>query len=89
MWLCTPEDSDYFKKEFEKIPCTYIADGHHRAASAFNVGKMRREAAIKNGQVLTGNEPFMYFMAIHYPESNLKILDYNRVLKSLGGLTAQ
>jgi uncharacterized protein (DUF1015 family) len=45
VWLCSTEDSAFFSKEFDGIPCTYIADGHHRAASAFNVGKMRREAA--------------------------------------------
>ena len=45
LWLCSVEDSDFFQAEFEKISCTYIADGHHRAASAFNVGKMRRENA--------------------------------------------
>jgi uncharacterized protein (DUF1015 family) len=88
VWLCSTEDSAYFSKEFEAIPCTYIADGHHRAASAFNVGKMRREAAASRGESLTGEEPFMFFMAIHYPESTLKILDYNRVLKSLNGLAA-
>ena len=48
---------------------------------------MRRDAATAAGQHLTGEEPFMYFMGIHYPESNLKILDYNRVLKALNGMT--
>jgi uncharacterized protein (DUF1015 family) len=87
LWLCSKEDSEFFSNEFEKIPATYIADGHHRAASAFNVGKMRIEAAKAQGQELRGDEPFMFFMAIHYPETNLKILDYNRVLRSLNGLT--
>jgi uncharacterized protein (DUF1015 family) len=49
---------------------------------------MRRDAAKANGKELTGEEPFNYFMAIHYPETNLKILDYNRVLKSLNGKSA-
>ncbi len=89
VWLCSAEDSAYFSSEFEKIPCTYIADGHHRAASAFNVGKMRREAAQARGEQLTGEEPFLYFMAIHYPESTLKILDYNRVLKTINGLSTE
>lgn len=83
------EDSEYFQSEFDKIPCTYIADGHHRAASAFNVGKMRREKALAEGTQLSGEEPFNFFMAIHYPESNLKILDYNRVLKTLNGLSKE
>ena len=45
VWLCSAVDSNFFQQEFEKIPNTYIADGHHRAASAFNVGKIRREKA--------------------------------------------
>jgi len=48
---------------------------------------MRRETAKAQGQELRGDEPFMFFMAIHYPATNLKILDYNRVLRSLNGLT--
>lgn len=88
VWKCSVEDSAFFSQQFDTIPCTYIADGHHRAASAFNVGKMRRETAKANGVELTGEEPFNYFMAIHYPETNLKILDYNRVLKSLNGKSA-
>jgi uncharacterized protein (DUF1015 family) len=48
---------------------------------------MRRESAKSQGHELTGNEPFMFFMAIHYPETNLKIMDYNRVLRSLNGLS--
>jgi uncharacterized protein (DUF1015 family) len=87
LWLCSPADSKYFEKAFEKIPETYIADGHHRAASAFNVGTLRRKQALEQGKSVTGEEPFMFFMAIHYPESNLKIMDYNRVLKSLNGMT--
>lgn len=87
LWLCSPEDSDFFQAEFEKINCTYIADGHHRAASAFNVGKMRREKAKEEGREVTGEEPFNFFMAIHYPESNLKIMDYNRVLKTINGMS--
>lgn len=50
---------------------------------------MRREKAKENGVEITGEESFMFFMAIHYPESNLKILDYNRVLKSINGLTKE
>ena len=67
----------------------YIADGHHRAASAYNVGKMRRDRAIESGVEVKGDEPFNYYMAIHFPASQLKIYDYNRVVKSLNGLTAE
>lgn len=89
IWKCSVEDSVAFSKEFETIPCTYIADGHHRAASAYNVGKMRREATHASGKEVTGDEPFMFFMAIHYPESTLKILDYNRVLRTLNGMSSE
>jgi uncharacterized protein (DUF1015 family) len=54
LWLCSVEDSVFFKAEFEQIPCMYIADGHHRAASAFNVGKQRREKELAEGKVVTG-----------------------------------
>jgi uncharacterized protein (DUF1015 family) len=43
IWKVSTSDSDFFQNEFSKIPHTYIADGHHRAASAFNVGKARRD----------------------------------------------
>ena len=69
--------------EFEAIPYTYIADGHHRAASAFNVSKMRKEKAAAAGITLTGEEDFNYFLTILFPDNNLKVLDYNRVLKTL------
>lgn len=88
LWLCSVEDSDFFQARFEEIPCTYIADGHHRAASAFNVGKLRRAKAAEEGSEISGEEPFNFFMAIHYPQSNLKIMDYNRVLKSLNELSS-
>lgn len=88
LWKCSKEDSLMFTQGFESIECTYIADGHHRAASAFNVGKLRKEKAKEEeAKDLTGEEPFMFFMAIHYPESNLQIMDYNRVLKTLNGLS--
>lgn len=48
---------------------------------------MRKEKALATGHEVKGDEPFNFFMAIHYPESNLKIMDYNRVLKALNGLT--
>jgi len=73
--------------EFGKIPNTYIADGHHRAASAYNVGKMRKEKAAAAGKKLTGEEDFHYFLTILFPDNNLKVLDYNRVLKTLNGNT--
>lgn len=60
------------------IDNTYIADGHHRAAASYNV----LQNAINRGEKLTGEEDINYFMTILYPEQELRILDYNRVIKS-------
>jgi len=68
----------------EQIPATYIADGHHRAASAAKVCTEMRE----NGMSITGDESFNYFITCIFPESQLAILDYNRVVKDLHGMTA-
>ena len=81
LWRMTESDSDFVVDEFKKVPCTYIADGHHRAASAFNVGKDRRDQAIKEGKAVTGDEDFNYFLTLIVPQDQLKILDYNRVIK--------
>ena len=87
LWKVPVEDSGFFCSEFDKLSATYVADGHHRAAAAFNVGKRRRERAAEAGREVTGEEPFNFFMTILYPADNLKILDYNRVIKSLNDLT--
>ncbi len=68
-----------------EVPCTYIADGHHRAASAGRVCVELREA----GYRVTGDEAFNYFLTAIFPESELAILDYNRVVKDLNGLTPE
>ena len=67
----------------EKVPFTYVADGHHRTAAAALVGKEKRE---KN-PAHKGDEEYNYFLAVHFPANQLKILDYNRVIKDLNGLT--
>jgi uncharacterized protein (DUF1015 family) len=87
LWLVDEFYSDFLVHEFGTISNTYIADGHHRAASAFNVGKLRKEKALAEGKKLTGEEDFHYFMTILYPDNNLKVLDYNRVLKEFNGNT--
>jgi len=70
---------------FEKdIPCTYVADGHHRTAAAALVGN---ERAKKNTNH-TGNEEYNFFMAVHFPAGQLTIIDYNRVVKDLNGKSA-
>lgn len=68
---------------FAKVPCAYIADGHHRAASAVKVGLARREA----NPGYDGTEEFNYFMGVLFPASQLSILAYNRVVRDLNGLT--
>jgi len=67
----------------EEVPYTYVADGHHRTAAAGLVGKERKE----NNPNHTGDEEYNFFMAVHFPESQLTIIDYNRVVKDLNGLS--
>ncbi|MBL4655784.1 MAG: DUF1015 domain-containing protein, partial [Bacteroidia bacterium] len=70
---------------FNGIPATYIADGHHRTASAALVGKSRKE----NNPDHNGDEEYNYFLAVHFPASQLNIIDYNRVVKDLNGLSSE
>lgn len=65
------------------VPYTYVADGHHRTAAAAHVGNERQQ--INKGH--KGNEEYNYFMAVHFPASQLTIIDYNRVVKDLNGLS--
>ena len=67
MWLVDVKENRFFEEEFKKVECTYIADGHHRIASAYNVGKMKRQEAIQRGDKISGDEDFNYFMSIIYP----------------------
>jgi len=76
------EIAEIFAKE---IPALYVADGHHRTAAAALVGGEKR-AHNKNH---TGNEEYNYFMAVLFPDNQLKIIDYNRVIKDLNGLTEE
>jgi len=69
---------------FSKIKYTYVADGHHRTAAAALVGKERRDANPNH----TGKEEYNYFLAVHFPDNQLTIMDYNRVVKDLAGLSA-
>ena len=69
----------------EKVPVSYIADGHHRSASAVRVGAERRAATPKH----TGNEEYNWFLSVIFPASELKILPYNRAVKDLNGLSPE
>ncbi|MBN2166037.1 MAG: DUF1015 domain-containing protein [Marinilabiliaceae bacterium] len=66
-----------------KVDCTYVADGHHRTAAAARVGLERQQ---KN-QSHSGSEEYNFFMAVHFPDNQLQIIDYNRVVKDLNGMT--
>jgi uncharacterized protein (DUF1015 family) len=72
-------------EEFAKIPNMYIADGHHRSAAAALVGAEKA----KNNPHHTGKEEYNYFLAVAFPASHLKIIDYNRVVRDLNGLTPE
>lgn len=72
-------------REFEKMPALYIADGHHRTAAAALVG---HEKAMNNS-AHCGDEEYNYFLAVAFPASHLKIIDYNRVVRDLNGLSSE
>lgn len=69
---------------FAAIPATYVADGHHRTAAAALVGKEKRAA----NPAHTGEEEYNFFLAVHFPDNQLKIIDYNRTVKDLNGLSS-
>jgi uncharacterized protein (DUF1015 family) len=66
---------------FAKIPFVYVADGHHRTAAAALVGHEKKQANPNH----TGKEEYNYFLAVHFPDNQLTIIDYNRVIKDLNG----
>lgn len=68
---------------FADIPALYVADGHHRTAAAARVG----QECMQNNPDHTGNEEYCYFLAVTFPASQLRIIDYNRVVRDLNGLT--
>ena len=74
---------DALAAQLAAVPALYIADGHHRAASAVRVAEMRREAHPD----YTGREEFNFFLSVLFPAEELEILDYNRVIRDLGGLS--
>mgnify|MGYP003311403024 CR=1 FL=1 len=79
------EDIATITAEFAKMPALYIADGHHRSAAAALVGKEKAD----NNPNHRGDEEYNYFMAVCFPESQLTIIDYNRVVKDLNGLSSE
>lgn len=81
--IYSEKDIKSFQDAFLDVPELYIADGHHRAAAAVKVGLQRR----KENPSYTGKEEFNFFLGVLFPHDQLKILDYNRVVKDLNGLT--
>ncbi|MDQ1332940.1 MAG: hypothetical protein QG576_975 [Bacteroidota bacterium] len=80
----SPETNRQIEKLFaEKVPFTYVADGHHRTAAAALVGKEKRE----NNPEHKGTEEYNFFLAVHFPADQLRIIDYNRTIKDLNGLS--
>ncbi len=86
MWVIRDKaTNDRITEIFAGIPALYVADGHHRTAAAARVGA---ECKAKNPHH-TGNEEYCYFLAVTFPASQLKIIDYNRVLRDLNGLSKE
>lgn len=82
-WIVPDELTSAVTDEFGKIPYLYIADGHHRTAAAALVGNEKAQA----NPTHRGDEEYNYFLAVAFPASHLKIIDYNRVVRDLNGLT--
>lgn len=83
-WVVDDEkDIKLITDEFAKMPSLYIADGHHRSAAAALVGNEKAQ----NNPNHTGDEEYNYFLAVAFPASHLKIIDYNRVVRDLNGMT--
>ena len=84
-WLIPDkETNDRIEQLFaEKVPFTYVADGHHRTAAAALVGKEKR----KINKSHKGSEEYNFFLAVHFPANQLRIIDYNRTIRDLNGLS--
>ena len=84
VWVIDDPDAvQALTENFKTVPNLYIADGHHRSASAVRVGGMRR----KENPDYSGEEEFNFFLSVIFPDSHLYIMDYNRIVKDLNGLS--
>ncbi len=85
-WAVDSEEIvEAFVGEFDKMEATYVADGHHRTAAAGLVGNDLKNENPNH----TGDEEYNYFLAVHFPDNQLEIIDYNRVVKDLNGLSKE
>ncbi|HOD17148.1 MAG TPA: DUF1015 family protein [Candidatus Cloacimonadota bacterium] len=86
LWVMNrPEDIKKIEEAFAALPYLYVADGHHRTASAVKVGQMRRA----QHPDYKGDEEFNYIMAVIFPDNQLQIMDYNRIVRDLNGNTPE
>lgn len=86
VWIIkAAEDIRFLQEAFERVSEIYIADGHHRCASAVRVALKRRAAETKD----PGEREYNYILSVLFPDDELRIMDYNRLVKDLGGLTEQ
>ena len=86
VWVIDDEDIvNKLQELFKSVKYLYIADGHHRSASAVKVGHIKRAEE----DSYTGEEEFNFFLSISYPDSELEVLDYNRTVKDLNGLSKE
>ena len=86
LWIVDKEaDVKCFAELFKTIPALYVADGHHRSAAASRVRAMRQAANTNH----TGNESYNHFLSVIFPDNQLYVMDYNRVVKDLNGLTEE
>lgn len=86
MWVvCAPEKVERIEKLFKEIPLLYVADGHHRSAAAARIAR-ERNAATPNA---IGQEPYNYFLSVTFPDDQLHILGYNRLVRDLAGLSEE
>jgi uncharacterized protein (DUF1015 family) len=84
VWIVNNPDSiKSLIEQFDRIPFTYVADGHHRTKSAAMVGEIRRQSNPEH----TGKEEYNWFLAVFFPHNQLQILDYNRLVNDLNGLS--
>lgn len=85
LWVIdNPDDRDALVDAFRLVPVLYVADGHHRSAAAVRIRAARRDANPEH----TGKEPYNFFLTVIFPDDQMKILDYNRVVRDLHGLTS-
>lgn len=86
LWVISdPKEVESIRNHFKNIASVYIADGHHRSASSTLLGQSMREA----NPGFTGNEPWNFYLGVFFPETQLKIFDFNRVVKDLNGLSTE